>query len=42
LLARVDAVLFTFDDRGVAGRMSLIACSIRIVNATIAFASQAT
>jgi O-antigen/teichoic acid export membrane protein len=40
LLARVDALLFTADDRGVASRMSLIAFSIRIVNAVIAFISQ--
>jgi Polysaccharide biosynthesis protein len=39
-LARLDALLFTVDDRSVAGRMSLIAFSIRIVNAVIAFASQ--
>lgn len=40
LLGRVDAVLFTADERGEAGRMSLIAFSIRIVSAVIAFASQ--
>lgn len=40
LLDRVDALLFTTDERGQAGRMSLIAFSIRIVNAVIAFISQ--
>ncbi len=39
-LARIDALLFTADDRGAAGRMSLIAFSIRIFNAVIAFVSQ--
>ncbi|GLS30635.1 Membrane protein involved in the export of O-antigen and teichoic acid [Mesorhizobium albiziae] len=39
-LARVDALLFTADDRGIAGRMSLIAFSIRIFNAVVAFVSQ--
>ncbi|MCV3238548.1 oligosaccharide flippase family protein [Mesorhizobium sp. ZC-5] len=40
LLVRVDALLFTTDDRGVAGRMSVIAFAIRIFNAVIAFVSQ--
>jgi O-antigen/teichoic acid export membrane protein len=39
-LARLDALLFTADDRGIAGRMSLIAFSIRIFNAVVAFVSQ--
>lgn len=41
LLGRIDAVLFTADERGEAGRMSVIAFSIRIVSAVIAFISQA-
>ncbi|TPJ78300.1 lipopolysaccharide biosynthesis protein [Mesorhizobium sp. B2-6-2] len=40
LLGRIDAVLSTADERGEAGRMSLIAFSIRIVSALIAFVSQ--
>lgn len=40
LLGRIDAVLFTADERGEAGRMSLIAFSVRIVSAVIAFVSQ--
>ncbi len=40
LLGQIDAALFTADDRGDAGRMSLIAFSIRIVSAAIAFVSQ--
>ncbi len=40
LLGRIDAVLFTADERGEAGRMSLIAFSIRIISAVIAFVSQ--
>ncbi|RWO32665.1 MAG: lipopolysaccharide biosynthesis protein [Mesorhizobium sp.] len=40
LLGRIDAVLFTADERGEASRMSLIAFSIRIVSAVIAFVSQ--
>ncbi|CCV05178.1 Polysaccharide biosynthesis protein [Mesorhizobium metallidurans STM 2683] len=40
LLGRIDAVLSTADERGEAGRMSLIAFSIRIVSAVIAFVSQ--
>src|SRR6187402_1654469 len=40
LLGRIDAVLFTADERGEAGRMSVIAFSIRIVSAVIAFISQ--
>ncbi|MGB3390827.1 MAG: oligosaccharide flippase family protein [Pseudaminobacter sp.] len=40
LLGAIDAALFTADERGQAGRMSLIAFVIRIVNAAIAFVSQ--
>jgi O-antigen/teichoic acid export membrane protein len=40
LLGRIDAVLFTADERGEAGRMSLIAFTIRIISAVIAFVSQ--
>jgi O-antigen/teichoic acid export membrane protein len=40
LLGRIDAVLFSADDRGEAGRMSVIAFAIRIVSAAIAFISQ--
>ncbi|MEW9834157.1 lipopolysaccharide biosynthesis protein [Mesorhizobium marinum] len=40
LLDRIDAVLFSPDERGEAGRMSVIAFAIRIVSAVIAFASQ--
>lgn len=40
LLARIDAVLFTADERGQASRMSLIAFAVRIVSAVIAFVSQ--
>ena len=40
LLGRVDAVLFSADERGEAGRMSVIAFAIRIVSAAIAFISQ--
>lgn len=40
LLDAIDAALFTADERGQAGRMSLIAFVIRIVNAAIAFVSQ--
>ncbi|MBA3446515.1 MAG: lipopolysaccharide biosynthesis protein [Pseudaminobacter sp.] len=40
LLDQIDAALFTTDERGEAGRMSLIAFSIRIVGAVIAFVSQ--
>jgi O-antigen/teichoic acid export membrane protein len=40
LLDRIDALLFETDERGQAGRMSLIAFSIRIVSAVIAFVSQ--
>lgn len=40
LLGRLDAVLFSADERGEAGRMSLIAFVIRIVSAAIAFISQ--
>ena len=40
LLGRVDAALFTADERGEAGRMSLVAFVIRVVSAIIAFISQ--
>jgi O-antigen/teichoic acid export membrane protein len=40
LLGQIDAALFAADERGEAGRMSLIAFSIRIVSALIAFVSQ--
>lgn len=40
LLRRVDAILFSADGRGEAGRMSLIAFAVRIVSAAIAFVSQ--
>lgn len=40
LLDTIDAALFTADERGQAGRMSLIAFVIRIANAAIAFVSQ--
>jgi len=40
LLGRIDAVLFSADERGEAGRMSVIAFAIRIVSAAIAFISQ--
>lgn len=40
LSTRVDAALFSADERGEAGRMSLIAFSIRVVSAVIAFVSQ--
>ncbi|RUZ68980.1 oligosaccharide flippase family protein, partial [Mesorhizobium sp. M7A.F.Ca.US.007.01.1.1] len=40
LLGRIDAVLFTADERGEASRMSVIAFSVRIVSAVIAFVSQ--
>lgn len=40
LLGRLDAVLFTADERGEAGRMSLIAFASRVVSAVIAFVSQ--
>lgn len=40
LLGRVDAILFAADERGEAGRVSLIAFSIRIISAFIAFVSQ--
>jgi O-antigen/teichoic acid export membrane protein len=40
LLGRVDAVLFSADERGEASRMSVIAFAIRIVSAAIAFVSQ--
>ena len=40
LLGRIDALLFAADERGQAGRMSLIAFATRVVSAVIAFASQ--
>lgn len=40
LLDKVDSILFAGDERGEAGRMSLIAFAIRIVSAVIAFISQ--
>ncbi len=40
LLGRLDKLLFAPDERGEAGRMSLIAFVIRIVSAAIAFVSQ--
>ena len=39
-LDKVDAVLFSRDERAEAGRMSLIAFAIRVVSAAIAFVSQ--
>jgi O-antigen/teichoic acid export membrane protein len=39
-LSRLDRLVFTADERGAASRMSLIAFSIRIVSAVIAFVSQ--
>lgn len=39
-LDRLDGLLFTTDERGAASRMSLIAFTIRIVSAVIAFVSQ--
>ena len=40
LLDRVDGLLFATDERGEAGRISLIAFVVRVVSAVIAFASQ--
>jgi O-antigen/teichoic acid export membrane protein len=40
LFDRVDQLLFASDERGAAGRMSLIAFAIRILSAVIAFVSQ--
>ena len=40
LLGRIDAALFTADERGEASRVSVIAFAIRIVSAVIAFVSQ--
>ena len=40
-LVRIDALLFSGDERGAAGRMSIIAFLIRVVSAFIAFASAA-
>ena len=37
LLDQLDTILFARDERGVAGRMSFIAFSIRIFSAAIAF-----
>ena len=39
-LSRADALFLAADERGEAGRMSVIAFAIRIVNAAIAFISQ--
>ena len=39
-LGRLDALIFTADERGEAGRISLIAFVIRVVSAVIAFVSQ--
>ena len=40
LLGKLDAVLFSSDERGQAGRISLIAFAIRVISAVIAFVSQ--
>src|SRR5882757_6350438 len=40
LLGRIDALIFSADERGEAGRISLIAFVIRVVSAVIAFVSQ--
>lgn len=40
VLDRIDALLFAKDERGAAGRMSLIAFLIRVMSAAIAFFSQ--
>lgn len=40
LLDRVDTLMLASDDRGVAGRMTLIAFVIRLLSAAIAFVSQ--
>ncbi|PZO77655.1 MAG: multi antimicrobial extrusion protein MatE [Mesorhizobium amorphae] len=40
VLGKVDAILFASDERGQAGRMSLIAFAIRILSAVIGFVSQ--
>ncbi|CAM5609156.1 hypothetical protein ATER59S_05644 [Aquamicrobium terrae] len=40
LLDSIDAALFAADERGEAGRMSLIAFAVRVVSAVIAFVSQ--
>jgi len=40
LLDRLDALLFTADERGEASRISVIAFSIRVISAVIAFVSQ--
>ncbi len=39
-LLKLDQLLFASDERGAAGRMSLIAFAIRVISAAIAFASQ--
>lgn len=39
-LGRLDTLIFTADERGEAGRISLIAFVIRVVSAVIAFVSQ--
>ena len=40
LLDRLDALLFSADERGEAGRMSVIAFAVRVISAVIAFVSQ--
>jgi O-antigen/teichoic acid export membrane protein len=40
LLGKLDALLFSSDERGQAGRISLIAFAIRVISAVIAFVSQ--
>lgn len=40
LLGKIDTLLFSTDERGQAGRMSLFAFAVRIVSAAIAFVSQ--
>src|SRR5690606_11399482 len=40
LLGRIDALLLAPDERGEAGRMSVIAFATRVVSAVIAFVSQ--
>ena len=40
LLDRLDAMIFTADERGEAGRISLIAFAVRLISAVIAFVSQ--
>jgi O-antigen/teichoic acid export membrane protein len=40
LLGRIDALVFAADERGAAGRMSLIAFAVRVASAAIAFGGQ--